>query len=137
MTLRIAWSVLISAMMVAAPQGSQRITGSVVDVSGRPIAGAHVRLLGTRRPVQSDVRGHFAIDSVPPGLQVVEARHIGFTTATVSVDVSSSSAAHVTITLKQSVRELDTVRVGPVVDSAAIIAPRDTIARPKPAVRKP
>lgn len=134
MTLWIAWSLLISSMLTVTPQ---RLTGNVVDLGGRPIAGAHVRLLGTRRVVQSDVHGAFALDSVPPGFQVVEARRIGFATATVSVGVSSSAPAHVIITLKPSVRELDTVRVGPVVDSAAILAPRDTNGRPKPAVRKP
>lgn len=130
MALWIAWSLLISSMMTAAPQ---RLTGNVVDLGGRAIAGAHVRLLGTRRVVQSDARGNFALDSVPVGLQVVEARHIGFATATVSVDVSSSAPTHVTITLKQSVRELDTVRVGPAVDSAAVLRFHDTTTK----VRKP
>ena len=133
MRIHIAWSALVVVMMAATPRGPQRLTGNVVDVGGRAIAGARVRLLGTRHVAQSDARGNFALDSVAPGLQVVEARRIGFATTTVSVDVPTSGPAHVTITLKQSVRELDTVRVGPAVDSAAVLKPHDTTAR----VRRP
>ncbi|RMF74465.1 MAG: hypothetical protein D6738_06355 [Acidobacteria bacterium] len=53
-------------------EGGQRVTGRVVDTTGAPVPGVHVRLSPAGRgwggpSATSDAAGRFAIDDVPPG----------------------------------------------------------------------
>src|SRR5687768_3835658 len=52
------------------------VRGPAYDsVRGQPLRNAFVAVVGTARSAHSDERGHFRVDSVPPGTYIVAVRH--------------------------------------------------------------
>jgi hypothetical protein len=51
------------------------ITGTVRDGDGKLLAGARVDISGTSLNATTDFRGHYLIDSVPPGVRMVVVEH--------------------------------------------------------------
>ncbi len=55
---------------------SASVAGVVVDsLRGAGLAGAVVRIAGSKREVRTNARGEFVLDSLPPGEMTVEVRH--------------------------------------------------------------
>ena len=56
-----------------------KISGTIVDKSnGEPIAGATIRVEGTKKGAYSDIKGKFTVKKVPAGVYTVSARALGF-----------------------------------------------------------
>ena len=51
------------------------ITGTVRDADGRVLAGARVVIAGTSLNATTDVRGRYLIDSIPPGVRMLQVEH--------------------------------------------------------------
>ena len=54
------------------------LTGTVVDVVGKPMEGSDVYIAGTDRSVRTDARGRWQFEEPPIGPRVLVARQIGF-----------------------------------------------------------
>lgn len=54
------------------------VTGTVRDSTGRPLAGATVRLVGTERAATADSAGSFRLEGLSRGFYVVTAEHPGY-----------------------------------------------------------
>jgi hypothetical protein len=91
---RLARAILIAVLPAfpavrAAAQSptSASVAGVVVDsLRGVGLAGAVVRIAGSKREVRTNVRGEFVLDSLTPGEMVVEVRHPLLDTLGQSID---------------------------------------------------
>src|SRR5690242_20778658 len=87
---------LLLAALVAGPLQAQQgsVVGQVTDkVSQQPVAGVQVLVPGTSLQALTGRDGHYTITKVPPGLYTVQARLIGYATATSSVTVAAGQTA--------------------------------------------
>lgn len=88
--------------LAQSPDGS--IIGTVNDLTGSRIAGAHVNVRlaasGATREAVSDNRGEFAIQSLTPGEYRVTVSADGFDPAADSVNVSVGSSRAISVTLR-------------------------------------
>ena len=72
-------------------QGSVTVRGKVSDKqSNDPLPGANVEVKGTNIGASTDLDGVFIIHNVPSGMQSFVVSYIGYTTATVEVDLPES-----------------------------------------------
>ena len=99
--LRLTLCLLATALPLEA-QG--RIKGVLVDslLTGKPLSGATVIVVGTTISRSTDDRGRFQLDSVPVGKQLITFFHnsldsVGLGASMVEVDVASDSEANVTL----------------------------------------
>ncbi len=99
-------------------QGTSAITGSVLTVDGRPVAGARVRAeRGDRRDsaaheAVSDERGAFRIGDLAAGIYTVSARRIGYRAAEIpALRVAVGQTATLRVTLSEAARQLSAIVV--------------------------
>jgi hypothetical protein len=99
-------------------QGSARVTGVVVDKTGKPLAGARVMLQGGGATAISRNNGEFVLDSLPSGTQALEVRKLGYAAADIPVELSSNQPARTTVTLGDFIPTLEVMRVEAAQDKA-------------------
>jgi hypothetical protein len=91
-----------SPLIAQNPLGS--IRGTVQDSSGARIAGAGISASNSEksllRAVQSDARGEFQVEQIPPGSYLVTVNAGGFTAARAKVVVAVGAVREITITLR-------------------------------------
>src|SRR4051794_34122682 len=88
---------LLAPAAVASAQAAGRIVGRVTNAEGgAPIVGATVTVVGTTRGALTDSAGRFTLADVPAGARRVQARRIGWISATQSVTVSAGEAVTTT-----------------------------------------
>jgi hypothetical protein len=92
-------------------RGPSRLSGTVLNESGRPVADAIVEVRRTGLPARTDASGRFELAGLPVGTHMLEVRRIGFTPQHDVVQLASSSPTSVTVSLDKPVRLLDAVRV--------------------------
>ena len=90
--------------------GTARMTGTVRGAGGQPLANAEVRVRDAREGAYTDSAGHFAIDRLPGGTQVMVVRDLGYAVAEVPVDLRPSRTITRDVELTRIVR-LDSVKV--------------------------
>ena len=89
--------------MPALAQNAGRISGSVRDSGGAPIAGATVLLSGPQRAsTATDNAGNFTFAALPAGTYAVTADKGGYDPAGVSAIAVSDNAVTITVTLEQA-----------------------------------
>ena len=66
-------------------QATGRITGIVTAEGGRPVNGVSVQVVGSQLGAVTNDSGRYSISAVPAGTRQVQARRIGFTSATLPV----------------------------------------------------
>ncbi len=114
------------------------IRGEVVDLAtGRPLAGAAVRVLGGPGPTLSDASGRFVLTGVPLGTVSVRAELIGYRPRDVAeVRVSPGRAATVRIELETAALDVAgiEVRVSPL--ARRVDAPLSTVRLTAEEVRR-
>ena len=84
---------LLGASSVAYAQSGGRIVGRVSSADGRALSGIQVTVTGTTRGAVSDSAGRYSIGDVAVGRRVVQARAIGYATASDTVEVVAGQAA--------------------------------------------
>jgi hypothetical protein len=92
-------------------KGSARVTGVVVDKTGKPLGGARVMLQGGGATAISQPNGQFVLDSLPSGTQALEVRKLGYAAEDVPVELSSNAPATTKVTLGDFVPVLQTMVV--------------------------
>lgn len=76
------------------------IRGTVMDYATRaPLAGARVRLIGTRHDILTDAEGEFGFTGIPPGKQIIQTDNLGFASRVDSLTVFSNEALGLEILL--------------------------------------
>lgn len=103
---------LSSVTMAAAQQQAQETTaivsGQVVHAaSGEPIPDAQIVVLGTARRVVSGPSGGFRIGQLRPGTYLIQARALGFRSATQPVELAAGGAKELNLRLAASALPLD------------------------------
>jgi len=89
--------------------GRAKLTGTVVNETGQPLAAARVQLDGNIRATLTNQRGAFSLDSLPSGSQVVIVRLLGYTPGQKEVELSAAEPQKVTVTMSKAVATLSTV----------------------------
>ena len=92
-------------------RGTARLTGTVRRPDGHPMSGARVTVWGTGLTATTDNDGRFALSSLPAGTFSAQARAIGYSPATASVDLASNRTASVDIALDKQPTSLAPVTV--------------------------
>ena len=100
--------VLLSACLLTAGSmtAQKRVTGHVADANGEPVAGATVRVQGTKIWTQTDTNGNFTLSSVPSSAKQLEVSYVGMEKQSVSV------AGNMNIVLKDKQMLEEAVVVG-------------------------
>jgi Carboxypeptidase regulatory-like domain/TonB-dependent Receptor Plug Domain len=96
-----------------APQllrGTAALSGTVRALDGRPLADAHVRVVGAGSSAVTDSAGHFALSHLPAGSQVAEARKLGYTLGSAQVELRRGQATALDMRLTRFI-SLDSVHV--------------------------
>lgn len=99
-----------SADSGAAARGTAVLTGMVRARDGRPLSGAHVTVRGSRADAVTSDPGTFTLTGLPAGTQSLEVRMLGYSPASVSVDLHDGRTTTVEVTL-QKAQQLEAVNV--------------------------
>jgi hypothetical protein len=84
------------------------LAGFVRDyVSGRPIPGARVEVLGTRSSVLTDEEGRFLLDDLPPGRHLVTTEHLAYEQRTDSVTIFSQETVDIEVRMATEALEVE------------------------------
>ena len=83
-------------------RGRARLTGTVLDVNGRPVASAHALVWGTGVDVITDERGEFAMDSLPGGTHTLEVRVIGYVPVRRTIHFAEGRPARAEVRLQKT-----------------------------------
>ncbi|HLB09530.1 MAG TPA: carboxypeptidase regulatory-like domain-containing protein, partial [Gemmatimonadaceae bacterium] len=94
-----------------AAHGSARLAGTVTTHDGHPLEGAQVVVDGSPLTAATDARGAFALEGVPDGSRMVEARALGYAPTRVAVAPSRDQPSTVAIVMEKRVETLQTVTV--------------------------
>lgn len=85
--------VLFSGLMLFAfGSFGQTISGTVKNNDGEPLAGAHVRLLGTYMAAVTNYDGKYAIRNVPEGRYEMQVSFVGYEWATTVLNMAGKNA---------------------------------------------
>jgi Carboxypeptidase regulatory-like domain len=99
-------------------KGSARVTGKVVDKTGRPLGDARVTLQGGGTTVLTRSNGEFVLDSLPPGTQALVVRKLGYAASESPIELSSTEPLRTTVRLDDFVPTLAVMRVEAAQDKA-------------------
>ena len=88
---RILFIVLVSLPLAIFGQTAGKISGTITDTAGNPLAGANVIIDGTSLGVASNNDGEFVILNVPVGTYILNCDYIGFSTLKVSNVIVSAN----------------------------------------------
>lgn len=112
LALAVAGCLAIAGAGRAVAQTTGALRGAVTDrVTGRPIGGANVTVLGTSVSGETDAAGRYVIRSLPAGQHTVRATAIGFTRLETSVTVAPGQDATGDFAMSPTTIQLDEVVV--------------------------
>ncbi len=94
-----------------AAQATGRVTGTITNEGGQPLAGAQVTLQGTRLGTVTAADGRFTIGAVPAGNYTLRVQRIGFAPTTQPVAVAAGQAATANVRITASATALSEVVV--------------------------
>jgi hypothetical protein len=92
------------------------LSGTIVDIAGRPLGGARVTIYGDTSATVSDKLGKFALLGLRPGTRAVSIRMLGYQSSELVVDISARETPSIVVALS---------KVTPVLDAVKITAMRD------------
>jgi hypothetical protein len=99
-------------------KGSARVTGKVLDKSGRPLVDARVMLQGGGTTALTKANGEFTLDSLPSGTQALIVRKLGYAVTEAAVELSSTAPLNTTVRMDDFVPTLEVMRVEAAQDKA-------------------
>jgi protocatechuate 3,4-dioxygenase beta subunit len=92
-------------------RGPARLSGTVVNETGRPVSDAIVEVWHTGISAHTNDAGRFELATLPVGTHALEVRRIGFAPQQLPVQLASLLPTSVNVVLEKPVRLLDAVRV--------------------------
>ncbi|MBU6367553.1 MAG: carboxypeptidase regulatory-like domain-containing protein [Gemmatimonadetes bacterium] len=92
-------------------RGAARLRGVVRDAQGKPMPSARVEVVGSGQGGATTTTGQFALQGLPAGSYMLEARALGFEPMRVPVDLVLTREASVEVTMAAATPKLDTLRV--------------------------
>jgi hypothetical protein len=93
-------------MLLMSAEGT--LAGSVLDyVSGGPLEGAVVSVLGTAARSLTDPEGEFALSGIPPGRHLVVTEFLGYEQRTDSVTIFSQETVDIEVRMAEEALELE------------------------------
>ncbi len=92
-------------------RGRARLSGIVVDHTGKPVVNAHALIWRTGVSATTNERGAFTLEGLPGGTQTLEIRVIGYVPVTSVVQLAESRPATTNVVLAKSAEILSTVTV--------------------------
>lgn len=92
------------------PHGSAILHGIVRDTKGQPVVGANITLASVDTSARTNAAGEFTMTQLPSGSHVLQVRQIGFSPATMLVELRPSQTTSVTLDMP-SARTLAAVNV--------------------------
>ncbi|UCG87850.1 MAG: SusC/RagA family TonB-linked outer membrane protein [Gemmatimonadota bacterium] len=106
----------LALLLLGAAQPAEAQTGTIEgrvtdEVSGEPIGGATITLVGTVRSVESDRDGAFRLTGVPVGMATIRVVAIGYGSQSVEIALQQELPAQVSFALQRVVVNLDAVVV--------------------------
>ncbi len=104
-----AFYTLTLILIAYCAQAQHTLSGTVLDVKKKPIAGANVYLDGTYDGATTDANGHFSFSTTTQGSQLLVVSYLAYETLKITIDVAKATSQ--TYTLKESVNTLDAVVV--------------------------
>jgi len=106
MELQPGQAVVQDLLLLMSAEGT--LAGFVRDyVSGRPIAGASVGVLGTNSAVLTDDEGRFVLDDLPPGRHLVTTEHLAYEERTDSVTIFSQETVDIEVRMATEALEVE------------------------------
>lgn len=108
--MRIALAFCALACSATSLTAQARLTGTVRDTIGAPIAGVEVSVQGTSRTATSDRAGSFQMTGIPTGTTTVTLRRVGYAPQTSIMKLVDGDNSLGVAVLTALPRELDTVR---------------------------
>jgi TonB-linked SusC/RagA family outer membrane protein len=109
------WYISLLALLilpVSAWAQTGTVRGTVTDAeTGEPLPGVNITITEIQQGAATGVEGTYEIAGVPAGTYDIEARFVGFRTATESVTVSADETVEQNFTLRPDLLELDEVVV--------------------------
>lgn len=113
----LAWIPALLALCVAGlhgqePDSSAVLTGTVVSaMTGGPLEGAAVSLVGARHGVHTDERGRFTLTGLEAGRDTLEVELLGFSSKRLPIDLAADRLTTVTLLLSETVLRMEEIRV--------------------------
>lgn len=99
-------AVVQDLQMLMSAEGT--LSGFVRDyVSGEPIQGATVSVLGTESAVLTDPAGYFALNDLPPGRHLVTTEHLAYEQRTDSVTIFSQETVDIEVRMATEALEVE------------------------------
>lgn len=92
-------------------RGGGRLSGTVRDPRGQPIAGAHALVWGSSLTATTSDRGTFSLENLPGGTQTLEVSVIGFVPARTIVHLAESRPATVDVSLVKAPTMLEAMTI--------------------------
>ena len=89
-----------SATAAARAAGTARLTGTVRNANGRPVAGAQVRILGADAATRTDEHGAYSLAALPAGSQQIEVRQLGYGIARGAVELRDDRRTRLDVQLE-------------------------------------
>jgi Carboxypeptidase regulatory-like domain len=106
LTLQPGTAAMQDLMLLMSAEGT--LKGFVRDyISGQPIAGAEVDVLGTHSSTLTDVDGRFMLDDLPPGRHLVQTKHLAYAEQTDSVTVFSQETVDIQVRMATEALEVE------------------------------
>ena len=100
------------ALVVHAPPADRAVLyGRAVDTSGRPVHGAEIALVGTRRKTTTDLLGLFVLRDVTPDFYVISAKRLGYAARLFDVRLTPGEIVQIGLEMQQRPQQLEVVRV--------------------------
>jgi len=91
--------------------GHAMLTGRVVNVADRPLAGADVTVFGAASKTVTDSSGNFFLRNLPSGTQTLIVRKVAYAPTTQPVDLTTKATLTAKVILPQAPPSLPTVKV--------------------------
>lgn len=88
-----------------------RLAGTVVDTLGYPVNEAEVTVLGTDTKTESNRDGAFTMDGLPPGMQIIRVRKVGYKVRYFSIRVAGGQEWDGKIAIKKLPQVLGEIMV--------------------------
>jgi TonB-linked SusC/RagA family outer membrane protein len=109
---RAVLALALLAPVTLAAQATGAVRGEVMDaVTGQPLVGAQVQVVGTRLGSLTNAEGGFLLLNVPVGEQTLRVTFIGYQSADETVTVQAGGTAAIEFSMTQSAIALDEIIV--------------------------